>query len=249
MILFAAFIFYQDIIGGVFVLNLSPRLKMVANMVRQDAVVADIGTDHGYLPAYLMLSKKVSGAIAADLRKKPLDSACATLKSYGLEKSVPLILSNGLENIKENSADDIVIAGMGGTLIVEILKNCDWIYNENKRLIIQPMSRAEEVRQFFMQSGFEILKEDATFDSGRIYIAINAVFSNKSYDDFPISYAYTGKLCECQNAFTKEYLQKQATRLKKRADALYKINKNDRKANELYTIIADIERCVKDDNG
>jgi tRNA (adenine22-N1)-methyltransferase len=230
------------------VLNLSPRLKMVADMVRRDVIVADIGTDHGYLPAYLMLSKKVSGAIAADLRKKPLESARETLVSYGLVESVPLVLSNGLENIKKDSADDIVIAGMGGTLIVEILKNCDWICNANKRLIIQPMSRAEEVRQFFMQNGFEILAENATIDSDRLYIAINAVYSGKSYSNLPISYAYIGKLCECQNTYAKEYLQNQIARLKKRADALYKINNDDCKAQELYTIISDIERCVKDDN-
>ncbi len=229
-------------------LNLRPRLKMAADMVREDVIVADIGTDHAYLPSYLLLSGKVSGAIAADLRQKPLKSAYATLSNYGLADQIPLILSDGLDNLTENSADDIVIAGMGGTLITDILQRCNWICDKEKRLIIQPMSRAEEVRTFFMQNGFEILKEDAVMDYGRLYIAINAVFSGKYYTDYADSYAYIGELCKCKNLYANEYLKKQASRLKKRADALNDIDNDNCKAQQLYAIILDIERCVNDGN-
>ncbi|NCC86705.1 MAG: SAM-dependent methyltransferase [Clostridia bacterium] len=229
-------------------LSLRPRLKMAADMVRDGVVVADIGTDHAYLPAYLLLNNKISGAIAADLRKKPLENAHATLVTYDLDAKIPLILSNGLDNLKPDSADDIVIAGMGGTLIVEILQRCDWIFDNSKRLVIQPMSHAEDVRKFFMQNGFEILKEDVTIDSGRIYIAINAVFANKDYSEYPESFAYIGKLCESKNPAAKEFLKKHASRLKKRADSLKSIGREDCEVERLYTINLDIERCVENGN-
>jgi len=229
-------------------LSLGPRLKMAADMVRDGVVVADIGTDHAYLPAYLLLKGKVSGAIAADLRENPLENARSTLVTYGLVDKIPLILSNGLDDLKPNSADDIVIAGMGGTLIVEILQRCDWIFDNSKRLIIQPMSHSEDVRKFFIQKGFEILKEDATIESDRTYIAINAVYTGKIFSEYPESFAYIGKLCECENPVAKEVLKKQATRLKKRADSLKSIEKESCEVEQLYTIISDIERCVENGN-
>lgn len=229
-------------------LNLSPRLKMAADMVREGVVVADIGTDHAYLPAYLLLNKKVSGAIAADLREMPLLNAKETLKTYGLEGKIPLVLSNGLDDLEPNCADDIVIAGMGGILITEILERCKWIFDSTIRIVVQPMSHAEDVRRFFISNGFEILREDATVDSSRTYVAINAVYTGKDYSNLPPSFAYIGKLCESDSIYAKDYLQKQSQRLKMRADALTQIDKNDREAELLYSIISDIERCVENGN-
>lgn len=229
-------------------LNLSPRLKMAADMVRDGVIVADIGTDHAYLPAYLMANGKVKGAIAADLRKMPLENARETLVSYNLEDKIPLVLSNGLDSLAENCADDIVIAGMGGILITEILSRCNWIFSNDKRLVVQPMSHAEDVRRFFILNGFEILRENATVDSGRTYICINAVYTGKDYCHLPPSFEYIGKLCDCNSIYATEYLKKQAIRLKKRADSLSKIDKNDCEAEQLYSIVSDIERCVENGN-
>lgn len=229
-------------------LNLSPRLKMAADMVRDGVVVADIGTDHAYLPAYLLKQKRVRDAIAADLREMPLKNAHKTLIALGFEDKIPLVISDGLDSLSPDCADDIVIAGMGGTLISEIISRCDWIRNPEKRLIIQPMSHAEDVRRFFAQSGFEIIKEDATVDSGRIYIAINAVFSGKILTDYPPSFDYIGKLCECSNSYANEHLKSQAKRLKTRADSLTGVDKSSCEAKLLYTIVSDIERCVENDN-
>ncbi|MEG0979178.1 MAG: class I SAM-dependent methyltransferase [Oscillospiraceae bacterium] len=229
-------------------MSLRPRLKMTADMVREGVVVADIGTDHAYLPAYLLLNHKVVGAVAADLREMPLKNAKETLMTYGLIDKIPLVLSNGLDNLDADCADDIVIAGMGGIIIAEILGRCPWIFDSNKRLIIQPMSHAEDVRRFFVQNGFEIIKEDASFDSGRTYIALNAVFTGKDYSTLPPSFEYIGKLCDCNNIHATEYLKRQARRLKIRADSLANIDGISCEVKLLYTIISDIERCVENDN-
>ena len=100
-------------------MSLSIRLKMAADMVRRGSKVADIGTDHGYLPAYLVKSGRCPSAVASDLRKSPLENAAETIRIYGVETQVSVRLSDGLDSILPDEADDIILAGMGGTLIAQ----------------------------------------------------------------------------------------------------------------------------------
>ena len=115
-------------------LKLKSRLNMAAQMVRKGSRLADIGTDHAYLPAALILDGTVPCAIAADLRKGPLENAEATVKNYGIAEKVQLRLSDGLKCVNSSEVDDIVIAGMGGILISEILEAAPWVKNENIRI-------------------------------------------------------------------------------------------------------------------
>ena len=102
-------------------INITERLKKCGAMVEKGSKIADVGTDHAYLPIYLIKEKKATHAIACDLREGPLENAKKNIKKFGLEEKIETRLSNGLENIKENEADEVIIAGMGGILISEIL--------------------------------------------------------------------------------------------------------------------------------
>ncbi len=157
-------------------------------MVRCGSRVADIGTDHGYLPAWLVLSGKCPGGVAADLRKSPLENAAETLKTYNIQDKITLRLSNGLDSVSSEECDDIVLAGMGGTLIAEILSRADWIKNKSKRIIAQPNSHSEDVRKFFCENGFEIIGESTCTDEKRDYICMCAEYKASSNAHTPLYY-------------------------------------------------------------
>ncbi len=149
-------------------------------MVRAGSRLADIGTDHAYLPASLILDGKIKHAVAADLRKGPLENAEATVSNYSIADKVELRLSDGLNAVRPDEADDIVIAGMGGILISEILQAAAWVKNENIQLILQPQSHDEVLRKWLWDNGFEITKEDSAFEDGKAYICMSAVYNGKS---------------------------------------------------------------------
>lgn len=158
---------------------LSPRLKTAADMVRKGVVAADIGTDHAYLPSYLVLSGICPRALACDLRKGPLENAAETLERRNIADKITLRLSDGLDELSAGEADDIIMAGMGGILIAKLLERTEWVKNKNIRLILQPMSHAEEVRLFLCNNGFDIIEERTCRDDGRIYSVICAEYSGK----------------------------------------------------------------------
>lgn len=107
-------------------ISLDQRLRMCADFVRQNARLADIGTDHAYLPLWLCLNGTCPSAIAADINPDPLSRGQAAIMNFNAEHLISTRLSNGLENIGENEADDFVIAGMGGELIAAILDSCTY---------------------------------------------------------------------------------------------------------------------------
>ncbi|MBO5420547.1 MAG: SAM-dependent methyltransferase [Clostridia bacterium] len=158
-------------------LKLKSRLNMAARMVRKGSRLADIGTDHAYLPTALILDGTVPCAIAADLRKGPLENAEATVKQYGIAEKVQLRLSDGLQCINQSEVDDIVVAGMGGILISEILEAAPWVKSENIQLILQPQSHDEVLRKWLWDNGFEIKKEEACFEDGKTYICMATTYT------------------------------------------------------------------------
>jgi tRNA (adenine22-N1)-methyltransferase len=212
-------------------------------MVRKDSYIADIGTDHAYLPAHLITYGKIKKAIASDIKNMPLENAMKTIKKYGIEDKVLLVKSDGLQNI-DHSVCDIILAGMGGILISEILEDAPWLKDPSKRIIAQPMTHAQDVRDFFIKNGFEIICENAVSEPGKIYIAMNARFTGEDYSKYPESFKYIGKLAQCESPMAKEYLKKQCSALKTKAQALKSSSANHSYYDELCNIIMDIERCL-----
>ena len=199
-------------------LNLSERMLMAAKMVRKGNAVADIGTDHAYLPAYLILNGIASKALACDVRKGPLENARKTVECYGLDGKITLRLSDGFDEIEPFEADDFIMCGMGGTLMEQLVSRAYWLKDKSKRIIVQPQSHAEDIRRFFVEKGFEILSEDACIDGGKLYCAMAAEYTGKVTEK-PVSYIYTGRLCECRKPEARLYLEKINSQLKKKFEA------------------------------
>ena len=127
-------------------LELTPRLRQIAAWVRQGAHLADVGTDHAYLPVWLTLQGRVASAIASDLRRGPLDRARETGRRYGVGDRITFRLGNGLAAVAPEECDTIVIAGMGGENIAQILAAAPWTADGRHTLLLQPQSRAEALR-------------------------------------------------------------------------------------------------------
>ena len=138
----------------------------------------DVGTDHAYLPIYLVSEGIVNHAMACDINKGPLESAREHILAGGLEHQIDTFLTDGLQGLESFDADDIMIFGMGGELIIKILDEAPWVRNERIGLILQPMSRANLLRKYLVENGFAILGETLS-QSGKIYQTIHARFCGK----------------------------------------------------------------------
>ncbi len=199
-------------------MEISSRLKTVVKFVRKGSRVADIGTDHAYLPAYLIINEISPFVIGSDLRKGPLINAEKTINEYGIQNKIQLIQSDGFEEIKPDIADDYIICGMGGTLIRDILEKTDWLKNPSYRLILQPQSHSEDVREYLINNGFKIIAEKACKDAGRYYNIICAEFNGTKINK-PDWYIYFGDLIFNQDECSKKITEKNLNLLRIRCEA------------------------------
>lgn len=200
-------------------IRLDPRLSLCAAFVRDGAKVADIGTDHAFLPVSLVKSGKIPCAIAVDINKGPLESGTRTIKQFGLSNRISTRLSNGLEKISPNECDDIIIAGMGGELICSIISSAVWLKSNAKHLILQPMTHAETLREFLYSNRFEIIREQAVKSDGRLYTVILAVYYGKKNNPSHLL-NYVGKLKPTEREIDKLYIEYILLSLKKKHSGL-----------------------------
>lgn len=213
--------------------NLTPRLSAAASLVRGGGIIADIGTDHGYLPVYLIQSGRVKGAIAADIGKMPLQNAAKTIENYDLDNVISLRLSDGLREFSEGDADEYVFAGMGGTLIAEKLAETPWIKNSNLHFVFQPQSRAEDLRKFLFENGFSINNELAVHEGRRVYITFDATYTGE-IKPFTDADCFIGKLPHTEDSH--KHLSLQLTRLKEKYNAYLQCDRVDEVPGLLDTI-------------
>lgn len=153
---------------------LTPRLKIIADQINKNAVLADIGTDHAHLPIYLVENGIINNAVASDIRSGPLERAKQNVEKYGFEKNISLRLASGLDGVKPDECDTISIAGMGGETIAEILNNAKWTNSKNYTLLLQPMTMISYLRKWLLQNGYEIIKETVCKEDKRRYVVITA---------------------------------------------------------------------------
>lgn len=153
-------------------LELTPRLRMVADLIPSGARLADVGTDHAYLPAALVLEGKIPCAIAADLRQGPLSRAKETVREYGLNGQIGFRLCDGLAGIRADEVDAVSIAGMGGETIAMILQAAPWTRTQDTALVLQPMSSMDELRGWLAQNGYAILEERLAREGDTVYTAM-----------------------------------------------------------------------------
>lgn len=161
-------------------LELSPRLRLLADWVPSGARLVDVGTDHGYLPAWLILNGRAASAVAGDLRRGPLERAKATGRRYSVADAIDYRLCDGLAGVSPEECDTIVIAGMGGENIAAILSRAPWTADGKHLLLLQPQSRAEELRRFLASHGYAILEEKLAEERGTLYTAMKAMAGEMS---------------------------------------------------------------------
>lgn len=171
--------------------DLGPRLQKCADFVREGSRFADIGTDHGYLPIWLVKTGRVKSAVAADIGEGPISAARKNAEKYHVE--IKTVLSDGFKNIDPEEVEDAVIAGMGGGLISSIIYQAPWLRDESKRLILEPMTAIPELREFLAENGFEVIREDAVKDEGKVYSVMLVRFSGIIREPDPVE-RYMGKI-------------------------------------------------------
>ena len=205
-------------------MKLDSRLMAIANLVRKDKVFADIGTDHAYLPVYLVENGIIQKAIAADLRVGPLDNAKETVVSYGFTDKIELRLSDGLDNFKENEVQEIAVAGMGGLLISSFIERTKWLKNSDIHLILQPMTHVEDLRKTLFVNGFVIDNEVVAEDGDKLYIIISAFYYGDAtaFTDLDL---IVGRLPLNQDELSKKHLAKIYNKYYKKLVALKNANK------------------------
>ena len=152
--------------------HLSPRLQSIANEVLRGKIIADVGTDHAYLPVWLLCEGIIPTAIGTDLREGPLERARLTALRYGVSNRISLRLCDGLSTVSPEDAEYITIAGMGGETIAAILEQAQWTKGGDHVLLLQPMSSQENMRKYLTEHGYLIEKEVLSREGDTIYLTL-----------------------------------------------------------------------------
>ena len=164
-------------------MNLSKRLNAVAGQITIGNTVADIGTDHGYIPIYLTLNNLSCKAFAMDVNEGPLMRARDNICKYNVEGKVVTRLSDGLKGLAEGEAQSIVIAGMGGLLTIRILTDGEAVAKSADELILSPHSDVHLVREYLAANGYNIINEDMVLEDGKFYFILKVVKGNMEIKD------------------------------------------------------------------
>jgi len=191
--------------------HMKQRLNKIVDMIPECEILVDIGTDHAYVPIEAIRRKKCKRAIASDVRKGPILAAGKNIRSFNLEDRIETRLGDGLRPVETETLHNsvIVIAGMGGILIRNILKNGVEKAEKAKMLLLQPMNAVEVLRKWLGENGFEICDEELVEEDGKIYVVLSVKWIGETRD-IPLLYRFIGqKLVEKKDPLLKKYLQRQ----------------------------------------
>lgn len=195
--------------------KISNRLMTAAALVTQGYTLADVGTDHGYIPIYLLQQKKIPAAIAMDINEGPLERAKEHIALYGLQAYIQTRLSDGVAALKPGEVEAVLIAGMGGGLVMHILKDGEKVCQSAKELILQPQSEIEHVREFLREKGYTILAEDMVYEDGKFYPMMKVQYqgenenAQKASEVLKLSDLYGGLLLQNRHPVLKTFLEKE----------------------------------------
>ena len=189
----------------------------MASMVTTGGILADIGTDHAYVPIALVQRQKIKGAIAMDINEGPLARAQEHIRAARLEEYIQTRLSDGAEALLPNEADSILIAGMGGELILHILTEGESVCSTAKELILQPQSEIHKVREYLRQHQYKIEDEDMVCEDGKYYpmMKVRPPVADTAGEDTEVKcwdtvqLKYGKLLLEKQHPVLREYLERE----------------------------------------
>lgn len=189
-------------------MELSKRLQAVAGLVTPDLKIVDIGTDHAYIPIWLVEQGISPSAIAMDINQGPLEKAKENIALHGLTSRIKTRQSDGMRQLKPSEAESVVIAGMGGGLVIKILEDVKEQDLGIKEWILQPQSELKKVREYLNESGYRIVDETMILDEGKFYPMMKAIKGKQEvYREEELSY---GKLLlKNRNPILKMFLEKE----------------------------------------
>lgn len=203
------------------------RLAVCAEMIAQDGFAgsdgkkraADVGTDHGYLAAYLAAEGICESVTACDINEKPLALAERTVRENGLTGKVTTVLSDGLDNVDGSGITHIICAGMGGELIADIISRCGWA--KETHLVLQPMTKADELRRYLYENGWRVTAEKARRDGDFVYAIM---FAEKTSEPigYPCDERYlaAGRISAADGGDAADYLLMRAGRLRRAGEGM-----------------------------
>ena len=200
--------------------NIGSRLLMAASLVCNGKTVCDVGCDHGKLSCYLIQSGKAEKVIATDINKMPLQKAIDLFAEKGISHKAEFYLTDGLQNITDTAdITHVVIAGLGGDTMAQIIENAPFIRENAVRLVLLPAQSGDKIRQYLYTHGFDITSEHTVGENKKFYSAICAVYSGnvKECDAYD---CYIGKSENCTDESAKGYFEMVLTRLGKKAKGL-----------------------------
>ncbi len=224
---------------------LAKRLAAVVEYIPSGSIVADIGTDHAYLPIFLVETGKCPQVIATELNLGPYQSAGRTVEEFKLSDQIDLRLVDGLKALKPGEVDVLVLAGMGGNTIREILSMAPAVLDSVKRLVLQPMVDPGDLRTWLAAAGWKIIDEKLVEDDGRIYIIIVAEPGRENTKDL-LLLELGPRLLEEKDPLLKPYLNNIANRVERVLDELAaaKSNAAIKKTIEMKEKLARIREVV-----
>lgn len=193
-------------------LHLSKRMERLSSLVTEGNRLADVGTDHGYIPIALVERGKIPSALALDVNPGPLGRAGEHIRAYGLDTYIKTRLSDGLDGLKEGEADTVMIAGMGGRLTVRILEGGARCLAAVKELILQPQSEIHLVRAWLLKHGFYICAEDIVKDEGKYYPMMRAVRGGETASAAEEELYYGAVRIQKSPEVLEEYLEKEMSK-------------------------------------
>ena len=204
-------------------INISPRLLSAADFVRQDAILADIGTDHAYLPLFLLGAGRIERAFCSDINQGPLATARANAEEQGLSDKIEFTLADGADALSGKGITDYAICGMGGELIADIVDRADEMKSGDVRLILQPMTKRGELVSYLYSHGFAVECESYSSDAGKHYVTLLVRFVGECREIDECAAEFGVSATPCKNkAAKKAYLLARLAVYKKRIDGVSK---------------------------
>lgn len=187
-------------------MELSVRLEKTASLVEPCRCVADIGTDHAYIPIYLVKKGICERAIASDINKGPIRKAERNIGLHGLSDKIECRIGPGLNTLKSGDADVAIIAGMGGNLIRDIIEERLDLFREFSYVILQPVQNPEVLREYIYRKGYEIIGEELCIDENKYYEIIKIRFGEKKYEVDDIFFEISEKLFREKHPMIKDFI-------------------------------------------
>ncbi len=228
-------------------MQLSERLRMNVSLVPEGARIADIGCDHGYASIWLIQEGIAEKAIATDVNRGPIERAMEHVRQAGLERQIECRQGNGTEKLVPGEVDTLMIAGMGGPLMVHILSEGRDVLQQVRTLILQPQSDIGAVRHYLWEHGFTIRQEKICLEDGKYYFALQAVRCGSEEEKKPEAewqFRYGTYLAQRRDPVFRNYLEKEKKTYEGILENLQFVSASREDQEEIRRKIRETEACL-----